>query len=161
MKFSLIYKKLEMKIKVLLLKDVAWIGWKWQLVDVSDAMFRNVLSKKWEAKMADKKTIKAWEKKQEKQRQENIEIDKRKHEAVNTIKGSWLEIKVQTSPDGHLYEKIDIRHIQSQMVSTHKVKFENREIDFPEKKVSKVWNYEFFVKIDWKKVSLELKVLTK
>ncbi len=133
-----------MKIKVLLLKDVAWIGWKWQLVDVSDAMFRNVLAKRWEAKIADKKTIKAWEKKQEKQRQENIEIDKKKHEAVQTMQGNWLEIKVQTSPDGHLYEKIDVRHIQSQIVLTHKVKFESREIDFPEKKVS-----------------LKLKVLTK
>lgn len=150
-----------MKIKVLLLKDVAKLGWKWQLVEVSDALFRNVLSKKWEAKIADKKTIKEWEKKQKKQRQETIEVDKKKHEAINFMKGNWLEIKVQTSPDGYLYEKIDIRHIQSQIVTTHKVKFEDKEIDFPEKKVSKVWEYDFLIKIDWKKVSLKLKVLTK
>ncbi len=150
-----------MKIKVLLLKDVAKLGGRWQIVEVSDAMFRNVLSKRWEAKIADKKTIKEWEKKQEKQRQEEIEINKKKHEAVESMKANWLEIKVQTSPDWHLYEKIDLRHIQSQIVSTHKVKFENKEIDFPEKKVSKVWGYEFFIKIDWKKVSLKLKVLTK
>ena len=150
-----------MKIKVLLLKDVAKLGWKWQLVEVSDAMFRNVLAKNWQAKIADKKTIKEWEKKQEKKKHEEIEINKKKHEAVQSMKDDWLEIRVQTSPDGHLYEKIDVRHIQSEIVLTHKVKFENREIDFPEKKVFKVWEYEFFVKIDWKKVSLKLKVLTK
>ena len=150
-----------MKLKVLLLKDVAKLGWKWQLVEVSDAMFRNVLLKQQAAKIADKKTIKEWEKKQEKQKQEAIMIDKKKHEAIESMKGSWLEISVQTSPDGHLYEKIDIRHIQSEIVTKYKVKFDSKEIDFPEKKVAKIWEYNFWIKIDWKKVSLKLKVLTK
>jgi ribosomal protein L9 len=149
-----------MKIKVLLLKDVAWLGGKGQLVEVSDAMFRNVLSKKWEAKIADKKTIKDWERKQARKEEEQHLIDEKKHKAVEAMKENGLELKVPTNWE-HLYEKIDIRHIINWIFDQHKIKFSEREIDFPEKKVNKLWEYDFFVKIDWKKVALKLKVLTK
>jgi len=150
-----------MKLKVLLLKDVAKLGWKWQIVEVSDAVFRNVLKPKAEAKLADKKVIKEWEKKQEKQRQEIVVLDKKKDETISKLKNNWLEIFVQTSPNWHLYEKIDIRHIQNELILHYGVKFENKEIDFPEKKISKIWEYNFFIKRWDKKVSIILKVLTK
>ena len=149
-----------MKIKVLLLKDVAWIGGKGQLVEVSDAMFRNVLKLKGEAKIADKKTIKEWERKQAKKQQEEKLIDEKKHKAVEQMKENWLELKVSANGD-HLYEKIDIRHIINWIFDIYKVKFSEKEIDFPEKKVNKLGEYDFNIKIDNKKVALKLKVLTK
>jgi len=149
-----------MKIKVLLLKDVAKLGGKGQLVEVSDAMFRNVLKPNGEAKIADKKTIKEWERKLAKKETENKLIDEKKHKAVEQMKEKWLELKVPTNWE-HLYEKIDIKHIINWIFNTHKIKFSEKEIDFPEKKVNKLWEYDFFIKIDGKKVALKLKVLTK
>ena len=149
-----------MKIKVLLLKDVAKLGWKGQLVEVSDAMYRNVLAKQGLAKIADKKTIKEWERKQAKKQQEAQLIDTKKHNAVEKMKESGLELKVSANGE-HLYEKIDIRHIINGIFDTYGAKFSEKEIDFPEKKVNKLGEYNFFVKIDWKKVNIKLKVLTK
>ena len=76
------------------------------------------------------------------------------------MKEKWLELKVPANWD-HLYEKIDVRHIINGIFDTYKAKFLEKEIDFPEKKVNKLWEYDFFIKIDWKKVALKLKVLTK
>ena len=149
-----------MKIKVLLLKDVAKLGWKGQIVEVSDAVFRNVLKPKGEAKIADKKVIKEWERKQAKKAEQEKIIDEKKHKAVENMKENWLELKVSANGE-HLYEKVDIKHIINWIFDTYKVKFLEKEIDFPEKKVAKLWEYDFSIKIDWKKVSLKLKVLTK
>ncbi len=149
-----------MKIKVLLLKDVAKLGGKGQIVEVSDAMFRNVLKPKGEAKIADKKTIKEWERKQAKKQQEEKLIDEKKHKAVEQMKENGLELKVSANGD-HLYEKIDVRHIVSGIFDSYKIKFSEKEIDFSEKKVNKLWEYDFSIKIDAKKVALKLKVLTK
>jgi ribosomal protein L9 len=49
-------------------------------------MFRNVLKPKGEAKIADKKTIKEWEKKQAKKEQEAKLIDEKKHKAIEKMK---------------------------------------------------------------------------
>ena len=75
-----------MKIKVLLLKDVAKLGGKGQLVEVSDAVFRNVLRPKGEAKIADKKTIKQWENEQKKKQEQAKLLNEKKHKAVEEIK---------------------------------------------------------------------------
>jgi len=149
-----------MKIKVLLLKDVAKLWWKWQIVEVSDAMFRNVLKPKNEAKIADKKTIKEWEKKQAKKQEEERMLNEKKHKVVEDLKNNWLELKVPANWE-HLYEKIDIRHIINGIFDKYKVKFTEKEINFPEKKVNKLWEYDFSIKIDGKLVNLKLKVLTK
>ena len=75
-----------MKIKVLLLKDVAKLGGKGQIVEVSDAVFRNVLRPKGEAKIADKKTIKQWENEQKKKQEQAKLLNEKKHKAVEEIK---------------------------------------------------------------------------
>ena len=76
------------------------------------------------------------------------------------MKENWLELKVSANGD-YLYEKIDVRHIVSGIFDIYKIKFSEKEIDFPEKKVNKLWEYDFSIKIDAKKVALKLKVLTK
>jgi len=149
-----------MKIKVLLLKDVAKLGGKGQIVEVSDAVFRNVLRPKGEAKIADKKTIKQWENEQKKKQEQAKLLNEKKHKAVEEIKQNWLELRVSTNGE-HLYEKIDVKHIINWIFDKYKVKFSEKEIDFPQKKVNILWEYDFFIKIDWKKVALKLKVLTK
>lgn len=149
-----------MKLKVLLLKDVAKLGGKWQLVEVADTVFRNVLKPKGEAKLADKKTIKQWENEQKKKQEQAKLIDEKKHIAIEEMKNNWLELKVSANGD-HLYEKIDIKHIISWIFEKYKVKFLEKEVDFPAKKVNSLWEYDFYLKIDWKKVGLKLKVLTK
>lgn len=150
-----------MKIKVLLLKDVAWVGWKWQIKEVADTYARNVLIRQWLAKIADKKTIKDYEKKMKNKHEKEIELKEKKESVINWIKMNWLTIKVSASENWHLYEKIDIKHIKQAIFDQYKVNFENKEIEFPEKKVNKIWNYEFIIKQDWKKIWLILKVLTK
>ena len=74
---TLFLLNLYLKIKVLLLKDVAKLGWKGQIVEVSDAVFRNVLRPKGEAKIADKKVIKEWERKQAKKAEQEKIIDEK------------------------------------------------------------------------------------
>lgn len=150
-----------MKIKVLMLKDVAWVGWKWQIKEVSDTYARNVLIKQWLAKIADKKTIQDYQKKMKHKQEEEMDIKSKKEKAIAWIKENNLTITVSASGDGHLYEKIDIKHIRQEIVSLYWVSFENKELDFPEKKVNKIWTYDFFIKQNWKKIKLLLKVLTK
>lgn len=149
-----------MKLKVLLLKDVAKLGGKWQLVEVADTVFRNVLKPKGEAKLADKKTIKQWENEQKKKQEQTKLIDEKKHIAIEEMKNNWLELKVSANGD-HLYEKIDIKHIINWIFEQYKAKFLEKEVDFPIKKINSLWEYDFSIKIDWKKVALKLKVLTK
>ncbi len=150
-----------MKIKVLMLKDVAWVWWKWELKEVSDTYARNVLIKQSAAKIADKKTIKDHEKKMKNKKQENEKIKENKENAIEWIKENGLKIYVPSSASGNLYEKIDIKHIRQEIVSSYWVQFEDKELNFPDKKVNKTWTYDFSIKHNWKKISLKLKVLTK
>jgi len=149
-----------MKLKVLLLKDVAKLGGKWQLIEVADTVFRNVLKPKGDAKLADKKTIRQWENDQKKKQEQTKLIDEKKHSAIEEMKDSWLELKVSANGD-HLYEKIDKKHIINWIFEQYKAKFFDKEVDFPIKKITSLWEYDFSLKIDWKKVILKLKVLTK
>jgi len=150
-----------MKVKVLLLENVAKLGNKWDIVEVSDAYARNVLIRQWKGKIADKATIKAYEAKMKKKQQEENQLKQKIQKAIQDIKQNGLCLVVSASGDGHLYEKVDLRHIKEEFVKKYWFKPSDKEIDFPQKKVSKVWEYEFFYKVDWKKIPLKLKVLTK
>lgn len=150
-----------MKIKVLMLKDVVWVWSKWELKEVSDTYARNVLIKQGACKIADKKTINDYERKMKNKKQEDDKIKEKKEKAIESIKEDGLKIYVLSSVDGNLYEKIDIKHIRQQIVSSYGVRFEDKELEFPDKKVNNIWTYDFFIKQDWKKISLKLKVLTK
>jgi len=150
-----------MKIKILLLKDVAWVGWKWQIKEVSDTYARNVLIKQGLAKIADTKTIQDYEKILKKKNQQEFEIQEKKEFAMLDMKEKGLTIYVSSSNDWHLYEKINIKHIKSAIYSTYDINFDDKQIDFPEKKANKVWMYEFFIITNWKKISISLNVLTK
>jgi len=152
---------IKMKIKVLMLKDVAWVGWKWQIKEVSDTYARNVLIRQGLVKMADKKTIQDYERKMKNKQEGDIKVKWKKEKAIAWIKKDSLNIYISSSTDGHLYEKIDIKHIRQEILSLYWVKFEDKELDFPEKKVNKTWTYVFFIIQNWKKINLNLKVLTK
>jgi len=67
-------------------------------------------------------------------------------------------IKVKASADNHLYEKIDKRHIINEFSKQFNFTPKDKEIDFPEKKVAKLGEYEFHYLVDGKKVKLRLKV---
>jgi len=148
-----------MKVKVLLLDNVAKLGNKWDIVEVSDAYARNVLIKQWKWKIADKATIKAWERKMQKKQQEQAQLNEKLHKALEDIKQNGLEIKAKSAPDGHLYEKVDLRHIEDAFVEKYGFRPKDKEIDFPQKKVSKTWEYDFYYVVDGKKVHLKLKVI--
>ena len=150
-----------MKVKVLLLQNVTKLWNKWDIVEVSAAYARNVLIKQWKGKIADKATIKAYEAKMKKKNQQQEELKIKINKAIDDIKNNWLCLYVSASSDGHLYEKVDIRHIQDEFVRKYWFKPSEKEIDFPQKKVHKLWDYEFFYKIEGKKIPLKLKVLTK
>jgi len=150
-----------MKVKVLLLSNVAKLWNKWDIVEVSDAYARNVLIKQWKWKIADKATIKAWERKQKKEKEEKEALKNKLEFAINDIKKNWLELFANTSDDWHLYEKIDVRSIEDMFVKKYGFRPKNKEIDFPEKKVSKIGEYTFFYVLDWKKISLDLKIRKK
>jgi len=150
-----------MKIKVILLANVAKLWNKWDIVEVSDAYARNVLFRENKAKVADKSTIKAWERKQQKKKEEELQLKQKIDKAIADIKENWLKLVVSASVDWHLYEKVDIRHIEDAFVSNYGFRPKDKEIDFPQKKVSKIWEYDFSYIVDGKKVPLKLKVLTK
>ncbi len=147
-----------MKIKVLLLENVAKLWNKGDIVEVSDAYARNVLFRTNKAKIADKATIKAYEKKQQKLQQEKQQLKEKINKALEDIKQNWLILKVSAADDGHLYEKVDSKHIENAFVEKYGFRPENRQIEFPIKKANKLGEYEFFFVLDWKKIPLTLKV---
>ena len=145
-----------MKIKVLLLDNVAKLWNKWDIVEVSDAYARNVLFRQNKAKVADKATLKAWEKQQQKKLQQQQQLQQKISQALEDIKQNGLKLHVNAAPDGHLYEKVDKRHIQQAFVEKYGFKPADKEIDFPLKKVAKTGEYEIFFIVDWKKIPLKL-----
>jgi len=147
-----------MKIKVLLLENVAKLGNKWDIVEVSDAYARNVLIRQNKAKIADKATIKEYEAKLKKKQKQQEELKNKVKSAIEKISKEWLVIKVKASADNHLYEKIDKRHIINEFSKQFNFTPKDKEIDFPEKKVAKLGEYEFYYLVDGKKVKLRLKV---
>lgn len=150
-----------MKIKVLLLKDVAWVWWKWEIKEVSDAYARNVLIKQNIWKIADQKAVKDYEKKQKEKAQELKTQQEQQSVAISKMQEEWLKIEVSAAVDGHLYEKIDVKHIRDEILKQHKAEFTEKEIKFLDKKVNKTGFYDFDLIKDWKKISLKLNILTK
>lgn len=150
-----------MKIKVLLLKDVAGLWWKWELKEVSDSYARNVLIKQNMAKIADKKTINSYNKSMQDKQNKEKELEIKKVEVLNELKEKWLFLNVSISPSWKLYEKIDSKTIKDFILEQYNVKFKDKEISLPEKKISNVWVYEFFIKKDWNDLKIQLNILIK
>ena len=147
-----------MKIKVLLLENIPKLGNKCDIVEVSDAYARNVLIKQNKAKIATKAIINEYEAKLKKKQKQQEELKNKVKSAIEKISREWLVIKVKASADNHLYEKIDKRHIINEFNRQFKFTPKDKEIDFPEKKVAKLGEYEFYYLVDGKKVKLRLKV---
>lgn len=150
-----------MKIKILLLKDMAWVWGKWEIKEVSDSYARNVIIRQGIWKIADKRAIKDFERRQKEKEEEEREQESLQSEALSKIQENWLKIQVSSALDWNLYEKIDTKDICNEIFKQFKAKFSEKDIVFPDKRVQKTWIYDFDLVKNGKKISLKLNILTK
>lgn len=104
-----------MKIKVIFLQDCKW-GKRWEIKEVSPALFKNILEKQ---KLASKlwtpeanallNKIKNKEKQLEKQTEKLNQI-------IKSLKENPLEIRRKVSPKWHLYNKVSEKDISEEII---------------------------------------------
>lgn len=97
--------------QVILLRDVSGIGQKGSVKTVSDGHALNYLIPNRLAEMATPDKIKALEKQKTEDAKSHEARDKEWRDLVKKINNARLEIRVNASEQGHLYEKLSGSHI--------------------------------------------------
>lgn len=148
------------KVKVVLLENVAWIGNKGTLAEVSAPYAKNVLIKKNIAKLAENDDINKIN--QQKQQEENTRKKQKERfdNFLEDVRSNWLVIQKSVSPWGKLYDKIGVNDILNIVLKTYWVKLTAKCIEMP-KKIEQVGDYDVFVTFEWKKYNLKLSIKSK
>lgn len=116
-----------MKIKVVFLKDSKW--WKrWQIKEVSPALFKNVLKKQQIAAEINSPEAKSLLQKIEKKQKEHEKQIEKLKEIIKKIKNDWLTIKRKVTPKGHLYDKVTEKDIAETILKQFWIKIPKEKI---------------------------------
>ena len=130
-----------MKIKVILKQDVRKLWSKWDIVEVAPAYAQNVLIKQWLAQIATPAIIKEIKQKQQKKLQDQEKKQQKIDQITNKLKQEWLTIKKAMAPSWKLYEKVDAKTIQKEILNKYWIKIDLNSIKTD--KIDKIWDYHF------------------
>lgn len=143
-----------MKVKVVFIKDTKW-GKRWEVKDVSAAMFKNILFPQKLAFKVDSSEWKNFLKKLEKnnlEHQKQIDLLKK---IVQDLSVNPLIFKKKVSPKWHLYDKITPQDISEAILKKYWLKIPKDKIKLPHK-IDTPGVYP--VTIDWHNIKWEIKV---
>ena len=146
--------------KVLLLQNVARVGNKDDIVEVSEGYARNFLIKKGFAREVGAGVEKdILQKKQIKERQKSEELQK-EIDFVLQHKEKALVLKLKANDQGHLFEKIDKKKLAILLSERSGAKFSEKDINF-EAPIKSLGEYEINIKLAGKsfKFLLELQAI--
>ena len=143
--------------KVILLDNIAKIGKKFELRDVSNGHALNFLIPRGLAKIATKKAIKDLEilKKSEEKKEE----EKTKHliENIKKLKNSTVDILAKINKDGGLFAKIDKEDIINAIKDQKALDIEPENIIL-EKPIKKAGGYTLEIKVDSESAKFKLRI---
>ncbi|BBE31352.1 50S ribosomal protein L9 [Tepiditoga spiralis] len=132
--------------KVLLKKDVAKIGKKGEIINVSDGYGRNFLIPKGYAVIAGEGELKHFNtlKKNEEKKKKNIKIKNEK--LVETIEKNTYVIKVNSGENGKLFGAVTAADVAKRIEEISKVKFDKKWFD--EKiNIKEIGKFKFKIKL--------------
>ena len=141
--------------KVILLQDIAKIGKKFDIKEISNGYALNFLLPQKLAKMATKETIKELES-QKKKYEETRKIEQEEtRKGIEKMQDKPIEIKVKTNKAGKLFAKIDKKEIREAIKKQTGVCIRPDTLEL-EKPLKETGEYKIVLKIGEKKTQLNL-----
>ncbi len=132
--------------KIILLQNVARVGSKGDIVDVSEGYARNFLIKQGKAKEATPSEITRVKKEIENRKKKAIHKEEQLIEFVASLKDSGLTVEKTANDQGHLFEKVDNKKLADLMHAKSGLEFKPEHFTFePIKEVGK-FEVEFQLK---------------
>lgn len=149
------------KIKVILLDNVKWQWFKWDVIEVYPSYAQNVLFRKNLAKNADSLSLNQIKQLEEKRNKEKVDFTNKLNIFFNELeKDWWLIIEKEVSEKWTLYDKIDSKEIINIVNEKFKIELQKSNIQM-DSKIETLW--EFKIKFeDWEiKKNIIIKVVKK
>ncbi len=142
--------------KVILTQNVARLGNKGDVVEVSEGYARNYLIKNNLAKEASASAIKENQKLNKQKEAKKEKILKKKFEFVKTYSENPLQIALPANENGHLFEKLDKKKL-IKTIEKEGVSFTEKEImlDLP---IKELGIYDLRLNLNSKKLQLKIEV---
>ncbi len=145
--------------KVILLKDIAKIGKKFDIKEVSNGYALNFLFPRKQAKMATNQIIREIEN-EKKKHQEIIKLENQKlEEVINKIKDIKIEIQATTNEEGKLFAGIGGKEIAKAILNQSGSNI-NPEVIELKNPIKEIGEYEIGIKMEDKIVKLMIEVKT-
>ncbi len=143
--------------RVILLKNVARVGSKGDIVEVSEGYARNFLIKNGLAKEADKGAIKELNhKKESKEKQKKKELQK-EFDFVKKYSSEAYKVFLHANEKGHLFEKLDLKKLLKLINDKEKLSFTEKELSLNEP-IKELGSFDIHCTIDGKKLKFKLSV---
>lgn len=143
--------------KVILLRDVAKIGRRYDVVEVPDGFAQNCLIPKKDAEPATPINLKKIEQIKNKNQTHKIEIDVEVNLLVEKFKANPLEIAVEANEKGHLFKGINVNDVvdSAKKIGVH-IPVDFLHIDEPIKEIG-----EFKITIKANASKLQIPIIVK
>ena len=144
--------------QVILIKDVARVGRRYEVVDVSSGYANNFLYPKKLAEPATPAKILLLEKKSEKAQEEEKERNQALVDTFKSLDGTTLSITVKSDEQGNLYKKLNSGDIVHALQAEHTITLPETAI-FLESPISKTGDHEITVEHADNKATITVQVV--
>ncbi len=144
--------------KVILIQNVARLGNKGDVVDVSEGYARNYLIKNNLAKEASKSAIQGNEMSKKKKAERQEEIMRKKFAFVKATSTDPLQINLRANDKGHLFEKLDKKKLVKIISEKAAADFSEKEVLLDEP-IKELGRYSLAVLLSGKKLDLKIELL--
>jgi large subunit ribosomal protein L9 len=133
-------------LKVILIQDVAKVGNKGDLVEVSDGYARNFLFKKGLAVEGTGGRLKEWEELQKAKRSREARLEKEAIDIKKKLGGKRVLVRMSTGDEGRLFGSVTNSLVASAIIEQHKVEIDKKDIKL-EEQIKQLGMYPFRVKL--------------
>jgi large subunit ribosomal protein L9 len=133
-------------LKVILLQDVAKVGNKGDLAEVSDGYARNFLFKKGLAVEGTGGRLKEWEEQQRTKRGREAKLEREAMDIKKKLGGKRVVVRMSTGDEGRLFGSVTSSHVASAISEQHGVEIDKKDIRL-EEQIKQLGMYPFRVKL--------------
>lgn len=145
--------------KVIMLMDVAKVGRRGTIVDVSDGFALNSLIPAKKAVMATKEAVAKHQAAQKRAGDEKAASDAKTEAAVREIDGATVTVTSKANDIGHLFGKIHAKDVVARIEEQTKVKLETAWISFKPEVITEVGEHP--IKVTYGKAKAEVTFVVK
>lgn len=144
--------------KVILLKDIAKIGKKYDVKDVSDGYAMNFLLKQGGAKIATPAALKNLEElKKLSELERKVQADLLE-KTLHELEGKVVEIKAKANEKGHLFAGIHKEDLPAYILKSLNINLDPHFIELA-KPIKEIGDHQIFIKVNDKKAEVKVSVV--